>query len=379
MSSSPQRTGDSVTGGKTRRILLLARDLGFQLVGVTSLMEPGPEKRAFENWIAAGFAGEMDYLAERERERTDARNILPGAASILCLGMHYGPPQRRKGRDKSVSRTREGRVASYAQGRDYHLLIKRRLKKLRRFIERELPGVRTYMNVDAGPVLERAHAARAGLGFLGRNTMLIHPEGGSYFFLAQIILDRPLEAIPARAAPFPDCGTCTACLDACPTDAFPEPGVLDATKCISYLTIEHSGSIPEGLRRQMGDRVFGCDICQEVCPWNRHAPVTAEKDFRPRKGHARLDLAKLLVLSKEEMKEEFLGTPLYRAAGSKMKRNALVALGNSGSPRARTIVETFLHGEKSPLLREHAEWALERLGRGASSKKRPAEKPRRAG
>jgi len=375
MPRSLERTCDSEVGGKTRRILSFAGELGFQFAGVTFVTEPGPEKKAFENWIAAGFAGEMEFLAERERERTDARNIMPGAASILSLGMHYRPPQRKK----RISKLPAGRVACYAQGRDYHLLIKRRLKKLRRFIERELPGVRTYMNVDVGPVLERAHAARAGLGFLGRNTMLIHPEEGSYFFLTQVILDRSLEATPARPAPFPDCGTCTACLDACPTNAFPKPGVLDATKCISYLTIEHAGPIAMDLRPKMGEWVFGCDVCQEVCPWNRHAPETAERDFHARQGHARLDLAKLLVLSKEEMKEEFLGTPLYRAAGSKMKRNALVALGNSGAPKARKTLEEFLRREKNPLLREHAEWALERLGRDNSAKRRLARKARGSG
>ncbi|MEW6778019.1 MAG: tRNA epoxyqueuosine(34) reductase QueG, partial [Bdellovibrionota bacterium] len=329
------------------------------LVGISNVVEPGPEAGVLEKWLEKGYAGEMGYLSERLRERRDPREVVPGAKSILSLGMPYRTPEKKEASPKLT-----GHVARYARGRDYHLLIRDRLHKLRRLIKEELPGVRVYVGVDSGPVLERAKAARAGLGFLGHNTMLIHPQLGSYLFLAQIIVDRELEPTPPVS--LPDCGTCTACLEACPTEAFPQKGVLDARRCISYLTIEHQGEIPESIRGKMGDWVFGCDICQEVCPWNRETSFTKEKDFHPRPGHSRLDLEKILVLSQAEMKEEFLGTPIYRTAGRKLKRNALVALGNSGDKKAIAVLDEFLEKENDPLLREHALWAKRRLAKKAA-------------
>lgn len=339
----------------TERILAAAAELGFDRAAVAPVAL-GDDLAHFRGWLEAGHDADMEWIAARAEERCAPARLLPGTASVLSLGLFYlaaGEPQDapRFG----------GRVARYAWGRDYHQLINKRLRKLRRKIEEILPGVQTYLNVDTGPILERSYARAAGLGWIGHNTCLIDPEGGSYLFLAEVLLDRELAPGPRVHTRMPDCGTCTACLDACPTDAFISKGVLDSRKCISYHTIENRGAIPAELRAHFGDLVFGCDICQEVCPWNREARRTSEPDFEPRAGHARLDLKWILETHPLEIEDEFLGSPLRRAKGRGLKRNALLALGNSGDPEAAALIESFLEDCDDELLREHGQWALERL------------------
>lgn len=338
----------------TARIYAHARELGFDVMGVAPV-NLGEDAAFFESWLAAGHAAQMDWIGTRKAERLDPDLIVSGIRSVLCLGMFY----LAEGIQEEMPPL-PGKVARYARGRDYHQLINKRLRKLRRKIEEELPGVNTYVNVDTGPVLERSFAARAGLGWIGHNTCLIDPEGGSYLFLAEVLLDRELVSPEPPRKVIPDCGTCTACIDACPTKAFPEKGVLDSRRCISYLTIENREAIPEDLREGMGAWVFGCDICQEVCPWNREPRYTKEADFTPRPGHGPLDLLEILSLPDEDIEEKFLGSPLRRAKGRGLKRNALVALGNLRDPAALPALKEFAESDDS-LLAEHARWAVKQI------------------
>lgn len=340
----------------TEQILAAAAELGFQRASLAPVRLPEADLQRFRDWLEAGHGADMEWLEKRAAERADPRLIVEGAASVLSLGMFYLPT-----RDPEDTPRFDGTVARYARGRDYHQLVNKRLKKLRRKIEAALPGANTYVNVDTGPILERSYAREAGLGWIGHNTCVIDPEGGSYLFLAEVLIDRELPPGPTLHKRMPDCGTCTACLDACPTDAFTQKGVLDSRLCISYHTIENRGSIPEELRPKFGDLVFGCDICQEVCPWNREPQFTIESDFEPRPGHGRLDLKWILASHSQDIEDEFLGSPLRRAKGRGLKRNALVALGNSGDADAIALIEEFLKTCDDELLREHAEWALERL------------------
>jgi epoxyqueuosine reductase len=253
----------------------------------------------------------------------------------------------------------EGRVSRYARGEDYHGLIEERLGRLLAFVREEAgQEVRGRACVDTGPVLERELARRAGLGWWGKNTCLIAGKAGSYFFLGELLLDLELEYDQPAAD---HCGTCTRCLDACPTRAFPEPYVLDARRCISYLNIELKGAIPGDLRAGMGDWIFGCDVCQEVCPWNRRAAPAAEPAFRARPGMENPALPELLALSQEEFAARFRRSPLRRAKRRGLLRNAAVALGNAGDRRAVPALVRALADEE-PLVRAHAAWALGRLG-----------------
>jgi epoxyqueuosine reductase len=255
-----------------------------------------------------------------------------------------------------------GRVARYAWGEDYHDVLRRRLSQLLEWLQKEAPGCRGRGVVDTAPLLERDFARRAGLGWFGKNTMLLNKGLGSYFFLGALLLD--LELQPDSPHETSHCGTCTACLDACPTKAFPAPGVLDARRCISYLTIELREQIPAELRAAMGDWVFGCDVCQEVCPWNRKAPLTTEPAFQQRPDLEPVDLIELLGLSEEEFRQRFRGTALTRTKRRGMLRNAAIALGNSGDPAALPALQRALT-DTEPLIREAAQWAIERIKRNA--------------
>jgi epoxyqueuosine reductase len=256
-----------------------------------------------------------------------------------------------------------GRVSCYAWGEDYHALLRRRLDELLAWLQREVPGCRGRGVVDTAPLLERDFARLAGLGWFGKNTMLLNKRLGSYFFLGALLVDIPLRPDPPFEASH--CGTCTACLDACPTQAFVGPGQLDARRCISYLTIELRGPVPPELREPMGDWVFGCDVCQDVCPWNRKAPPAREPAFRPRPELDSPDLTELLRLSPDEFRRRFRGTALTRAKRRGLLRNAAIALGNSGDPRAVPVLVEAL-GDEEPLVRGAAAWALGRLGTDAA-------------
>ena len=299
-----------------------AYGLGFDLVGIAAL-GPAETAAAFEEWLAAGYDGEMAYLARGADKRRDTRLPVEGAKSAIVVGMDYG------GREPS------GPVARYARGDDYHDLMVDRLRELHRWVERELGhAVAGKAYVDTGPILERDVARRAGLGWFGKNTMLINPRIGSFFFLGELLLD--LELTPDEPFAADHCGTCRRCIDACPTEALTAPRVMDATRCIAYLTIELKGEIDEALRAGIGDRLYGCDVCQEVCPWNeKFALPVREEAFRPRDAIAGRDARTLarevLAMSPSEFSAAFRGSPMKRAKLRGLKRNAAVVLGNLGA------------------------------------------------
>lgn len=342
----------------TERIREAAAALGFAPVGFTSA-DPLEEDRArLLAWVAGGAHGAMDYMAAEPARRADPRAIFPEARSVISLGMTYAPP-------RGEAEPAGARVARYARGRDYHKLIWKRLRQLEEAIAalsgRPFAG-RTF--VDTGPLLERALARRAGLGFVGKNTMLIHPLHGSYLFLASVLTDLELAPdLPSRTS----CGSCRLCLDACPTQAL-EPMRLDATRCLSYLTIEERGPIARELRPAVGEWAFGCDICQEVCPYNRHATPTSEPDFAPGRGAGgALDLAKVLAMGdREGFLERFAGTPLTRPKREGLVRNACLAAAHTGRHDLVPLLSERLERDASALVRAHAAWALGRLGARAA-------------
>jgi epoxyqueuosine reductase len=330
-----------------------ATALGFDLVGITSA-EPLAHGGRLRAWVAQGFAGEMGYMSRDVEKRVDPSRVWPEARSIIVLGMNYYTSSAIP--DASPGR---GWIARYAWGQDYHTVLGEKLKALVAFIQ-DVEGavVRARWYVDTGPILERELAWRAGLGWPGKNTNLINRRMGSWLFLGAILLDRELVYdAPATA----HCGSCTRCLVACPTRALVAPGVLDARRCISYLTIELRGSIPRELRPLMGTHIFGCDICQAVCPWNRQAPVSSEPAFLPRAGFAAPELIPLLCLSDDEFRARFRGSPVTRAKRRGLLRNVAVALGNLRDLRALPALEAAMH-DAEPLIRSHAAWALGRIG-----------------
>ena len=350
----------------TEQAVAEARALGFQMAGAVNLERSG-HMAHFRRWIAAGLHGEMTYLARPDAvsRRADLDLTLPGFRSGLVVAHSYADDEPATSpRDPS-----RAVVARYARGRDYHHVVSDRLEVLAARLE-ALAGrpFRRRAYVDTGPILERELAARAGLGWFGKNTMLIHPRRGSYFFLGVLLTDLPLEA----SVPFREdhCGTCRRCLDACPTGALlgrDESGapVMDATRCISYLTIELRGPIPRELRPGIGNRVFGCDICQEVCPWNeRFSAPTAEPAYSPRTeldNPGLIDLAtRLLDMSGKAFQREFRDSPVSRARRNGLLRNVCVALGNWGVKEAVPVL-TRAASDHSELVREHARWALERV------------------
>ena len=329
-----------------------AYGLGFDLAGIARL---GPAETAaeFERWLDAGYAGEMHYLPKWRDKRADTRLPYPGVTSAVVVAMQYG------GREPG------GPVARYARGDDYHDVMVERLRALHAWTnERVGRTIAGKAYVDTGPLLERDLARRAGLGWFGKNTNLINPTLGSFFFLGCLVLDLELEP----DAPFlhDRCGSCTRCLDACPTDAFVAPRVLDATRCISYLTIEARGEIPVELREGVGDRLYGCDVCQDVCPWNVRfsKALPEESPYAPRAAIAGRDartLAReLLAMTQEEFSRAFNNSPMKRAKLQGLKRNAAVVLGNVGDREDVPVLEAAL-SDVEPLVREHAAWALMRL------------------
>jgi epoxyqueuosine reductase len=333
---------------------LEASSLGFARVGISAAGSP-PHHEAFQGWLAAGLAGVMQpWLARHEPLRSNPDAILPGAHSVVMLATHYSAGLGPAAEPLAAG---HGRVARYARGDDYHDLLRKRLNILAAWIEVQVPGARARGVVDSAPLAERDFARLAGLGWFGKNTMLIDPRAGSYFFLSGIVTD---VALPVdRPLDVDHCGTCTACLDACPTGAFPAPRVLDASKCISAITIEDHGVVPDALRPGVGDWIFGCDICQEVCPWNRHAPGTDEPSLQPRDGQVSLDLAELLALDDEGFRKRFRGSPLLRAKRRGLLRSAAIALGNRPHvPSFEALVAALADAE--PVVRGAAAWAIGR-------------------
>lgn len=343
-----------------------SRRLGFSLVGLTPAVSPGGFSHLVE-WLRQGFHGEMAYIPRREAAYEDPQLVLDGAKSVIALGMNYhAETAADQSEEAGRSSVAAARVARYASGRrDYHDLIRERLKSLVDRIHAVAPRSKARGVVDTAPLLERDFARSAGLGWFGKNTMLINKRLGSWFFLAAVLLDVELDYDAPHGATH--CGTCTRCLEACPTDAFAAPYVLDARKCISYLTIELRGSIDEELRSAMGDWVLGCDICQEVCPWNRKAPATDEPAFHPRPDFAPADALELLTLSEDEFRTRFAKTPFERPGWTGIRRNAAIAIGNTGDA---TQIEHLspLRADSDPIVRDAVEWAISRLSTSQSTK-----------
>src|SRR5262245_49779160 len=318
-----------------------AHRLGFELVGIAPAVTP-TGIHDFLDWLERGYAGQMTYLERREEAYTHPRHVLHGVRSVVMLGINYNtqaPVRRNDGRFVAAGADRErgtdnetqapARIARYARGSaDYHDVIREKLRELAAFLRRESPGATARGIVDTAPLLERDFARLAGLGWFGKNTMLINKRLGSWFFLAALLVDIELEYDAPHTASH--CGTCNRCLDACPTQAFVEPYVLDARRCISYLTIEHRGPISEDLHAGMGDWLFGCDICQEVCPWNHKAPVSSEPAFQPQSDLQSVDAGELLSLTDTEFRKRFGHTALARPGREGLVRNAAIVAANAG-------------------------------------------------
>jgi epoxyqueuosine reductase len=330
-----------------------ASRLGFSRVGIAAAGRP-PHHDLFRNWLDRGYAGAMEaWLRRHEPLRGDPSLLLPGARSVIVLATDYSGSAT----DHPAETVGRGRVSRYARGDDYHGLLRKRLNALGSWLERRAPGCRTRGVVDSAPLAERDFGWLGGLGWFGKNTMLIHPAAGSFFFLSALVADVELPVDePIRVD---HCGTCTSCIDACPTGALVEPRVLDARKCISTLTIEDRGPVPPALREGMGAWVFGCDICQDVCPWNRHAPATNEPAFAARNDESTLSLTELLQLDDAGFRIRFQGSPILRATRCGLARSAAIALGNHPDPAAADALETAVRAPEA-IIREAAVWALER-------------------
>ena len=326
-----------------------ARALGFPLCGFTHLSVL-PRASFFTTWLAQGYAGEMSYLAREPHRRIDPHIPFPRARSVICLGFPYSPPVLPQ---MNWQHELRGRIAAYAAGADYHDIIKKKLGQLMAFLKDQQPGVWARPYVDTGPLLEREWAYRSGIGWFGKNTMLLHKAMGSWFFLAEILVSLDLKG---TGIPPDHCGTCTRCINDCPTDALAPGPVLKAPLCISYLTIEHRGPIPHDLRPKLGNWIFGCDICQEVCPWN-------EKFSQPRQDvvdELFPSLPELLRLDEAGFRSRFRRSAVWRTKRRGLLRNVAVALGNSHNPAAVSPLRTALH-DPEPLIRGHAAWALGQL------------------
>ncbi len=354
MSSGPSRA-------KSRADLLIewALEAGFDRAGVASL-EPRPGTGAsFLRRLERGLFASMSWLGRRPGRRLAPASLLDGARSALCVALHYYPLEG----EPEPTGDLWPRVARYARGKDYHEEMERRLGLLSARIREAFPGAGARLYVDTGPVLERALAARAGLGAVARNTQLLD-RSGSWFLLGELFLTLELE--PSEPLAEDLCGECRRCLEACPTGALPAPFVLDAERCISYWTIEHRGEMPEPARSLVGDWVFGCDICQEVCPWNQHRAAVADAPraeiFGLSPERAELDLRGLLSISEADYRSRFRRSPMKRAGRSGLRRNAALAMANRADPAYAPALERALESD-DPVVRSHADWSLDRLGR----------------
>jgi len=334
-----------------------AHQLGFSLSGVTTPDSP-PHYAAFENWLAQGHHGTMNYLAD-ERSRTrraDPKQILPECKSILVLATAYSSPSGRGQSDGEL------RIAAYAQGKDYHEVLPDRMKELVQFIEDQVQGpIKNRYYTDTGPILERDLAQRAGLGWIGKNSCLINSKQGSYFFISEILLDLDLDPDPPFSTDH--CGTCTRCITACPTDCILPNRTLDAARCISYLTIELKDDIPIELRDKIGEWIFGCDICQQVCPWNRFAP---QGDPAFDANRAPLTPTEELTLTPQAFNQRFKLSPIQRAKRRGYLRNIAVALGNIGNMHHLPVLQNVLN-DPEPMIREHAQWAIDKINQSGNS------------
>jgi epoxyqueuosine reductase len=336
----------------TADLRVAAAELGFGLVGACPAVTP-PGWPRFLDWLDAGYAGEMSYLAARSNAYEHPRGVMPGVRSLLMLATIY------RGEEPRSAGPGQGRVSRYAWGTDYHDTLHDRLRLLAAKLQALAPGAKTRGVVDTAPLLEREFAQLAGLGWVGKNTLLINPKLGSWFFLSALLTDVEL----AYDEPFAldHCGSCRACLDVCPTGAFAAPYVLDATKCVSYLTIELKAPVPRELRGGMGDWLFGCDACQDACPWNHKAPANDDEAFAARPEHDPCELVALFDLDEAAFRRRFRGTPLWRPKRRGLLRNAALVLGNQRHEPAVPVLVRALQDEE-PLVRGASAWALGKIG-----------------
>jgi epoxyqueuosine reductase len=336
-----------------------ARSVGFELVGIAPATSP-PGFPKLQDWLRAGFAGEMQYMPRREAAYEHPRHVSASVRSVIMLAINYRTDE------PLACAPHQGQVARYAWGTaDYHDLLRGKLKQLADRLHERHPGCTTRGVVDTAPLLERDFARLAGLGWFGKNTMLINKRAGSWLLLAALLTDLDLE--PDALHETSHCGTCTRCLEVCPTDAFDGPYVLDARKCISYLTIELKGPIPIELREGVGSWLFGCDLCQDVCPWNRKAPLSEEVAFHPQPDLNPADCMAILSMSRDQFDQRFHKTPLERPGFDGLRRNAAIVLGNQSDTGAVRVLSDVLQDE-SALVRGAAAWALGRIGGEDASK-----------
>ncbi|MDP6957360.1 MAG: tRNA epoxyqueuosine(34) reductase QueG [Planctomycetota bacterium] len=334
----------------TEQIRRKAESLGFSKCAIAPVGSLA-KSDFYQEWIRCEFHGEMAYMARDPERRLSLEKILPGAQSVICVAQNYATSHAQSEDPK------RGKISRYAWGEDYHEVIKDKLHLMRRFLEEQ--GMKAKVCVDTSAVLEKLWARQAGIGWQGKHTNLISRDLGSWYFLGEILTDLPLEYDEVHKESH--CGTCTRCIDLCPTDAIVAPFVLDSRKCISYLTIEHRGVIDRDLRARMGSWIYGCDICQDVCPWNKFAQEEIDVRFHPREGNLAPSLIDLLGLSIEGFRERFRKSPIKRAKYPGFLRNVCIALGNSGDPAALPALKKALTHSES-LVRVHAAWALGRLG-----------------
>ena len=340
-----------------QKIRSLARGFGFQRCGISDI-DLGADEAHLRDWLAQGLYGTMDWMARHGDKRSRPHELLPGTVRVISVGLDYA----RDGTEawSTLADGERAYVARYALGRDYHKMMRQRLQALADRISSEVGQFGHRVFVDSAPVLERALARNAGLGWIGKHTCLIDKDGGSWFFLGEIYVDLPLPIdLPATE----HCGTCTRCIDVCPTQAITAPYRLDARRCISYLTIEHEGAIDEALRPLIGNRIFGCDDCQLVCPWNKFAKKTDEPDFRARNDLDKATLAQLFAWTEEEFLQRTEGSAIRRSGYERWLRNIAIALGNAPTtPEVLAALESRSDIENA-VVREHVSWALERHGR----------------
>jgi epoxyqueuosine reductase len=338
-----------------RQLAARARELGFDRLGVARIDIPQDEQHLLR-WLDAGFHGEMAYMGRHGLMRSRPQELAPGTVRVVSVRMDYWPAAAFDA-EAALDEPKIAYISRYALGRDYHKVLRRALSGLARHLAADIGPFGYRVCVDSAPVLEKALARNAGLGWIGKHTNLISREAGSWFFLGEILTDLPLpEDEPASA----HCGTCTACLSACPTQAIVAPYQLDARRCIAYLTIEHHSAIPEELRPAIGNRIYGCDDCQLVCPWNKFAHAASHPDFKVRHGLDAARLTELFAWTEAQFEERMRGSAIYRIGYEKWSRNVAVALGNA--PKSEAVIQALerRRAEASELLREHIEWALAR-------------------
>ena len=360
----------------SQAIKKLAEEQGFQQCGISDT-DVSPESEAYHRWLENGYQGEMSYLENNIDKRLDPALLVSGTRRIICVRMNCLPPDIQT--LKILKSPEKAYISRYTMGRDYHKLMRKRLTRLGKAIEALIGeyGYRAF--VDSAPVLERPLARKAGIGWQGKHSLILNREAGSWFLLGELFVDLPLPV----DQPYTEehCGKCQACIDVCPTQAIVEPYVVDARRCISYLTIEYNGSIPEELRPLMGNRIFGCDDCQLICPWNRFAQPTRENDFQPRHGLNDIELLELLSWDEASFLKRTEGSAIRRSGYQGWQRNICVALGNGkNSPAVQQALKELVNQETtSELVKEHARWALEQLAKRSALPELPIADHPRAG